>query len=72
LASNVWSRRRPYLMHPTIALHIRQGDKKSAGEMELFGFGDYMKLAERVRFYHPEVKSILLTTEMEVRLSTFE
>ncbi|GAQ81562.1 hypothetical protein KFL_000840050 [Klebsormidium nitens] len=65
LAAAVWPRRRPYLMRPTIALHIRQGDKKSAGEMELFGLEDYMSLAEKVRLHHPDVTSILLTTEME-------
>jgi hypothetical protein len=52
-------------MHPTIAMHVRQGDK--AGEMHIVQLDAYMKLAEQVRLHHPSVRTILLSTEMEVR-----
>ena len=45
-----------------------QGDKKSAGEMELYPLEKYMELAESIRFERPEVDTIFLTTEMEVRI----
>ncbi|KAH7433227.1 hypothetical protein KP509_07G060500 [Ceratopteris richardii] len=65
----VWSAKKPWMPRPLVSIHVRQGDK--AKEMELFGFEDYMKLAQHLRRRFPEIRNIWLSTEMQVRLIVF-
>lgn len=44
----------PFMPGPCISLHVRQGDK--AREMELYDFGAFMAMAERIRRHNPSVR----------------
>ena len=56
----------PFMPRPIVSLHVRQGDK--AKEMHLFSFAAHMWMAERLRFHVPNLQTIWLSTEMQVRL----
>lgn len=60
----VWSSHKPWIPRPLLIMHVRMGDK--ACEMKVVGFEEYMQLAERIRRTFPELKSIWLSTEMQV------
>lgn len=47
-----------------LSMHVRMGDK--ACEMKVVEFKEYMRLAERIRKHFPDLKSIWLSTEMQV------
>ena len=59
----------PFMPRPIVSLHVRQGDK--AKEMQLFSFAAHMWMAERLRFHVPNLQTIWLSTEMQVRLLNY-
>jgi hypothetical protein len=48
-------------------MHVRMGDK--ACEMKVVEFEGYMHLADRIRQHFPHLKTVWLSTEMQVRAS---
>lgn len=60
----VWSNKRAWIPRPLLSMHVRMGDK--AVEMKVVGFEEYMRLADRMRKRFPDLKSIWLSTEMQV------
>ncbi|XP_030521122.2 uncharacterized protein LOC115734461 [Rhodamnia argentea] len=59
----VWSNHRPWIPRPILSMHVRMGDK--ACEMKVFGFEEYMRLANRIRKRFPHLSRIWLSTEMQ-------
>ncbi|KAL4190380.1 hypothetical protein AMTRI_Chr07g24480 [Amborella trichopoda] len=59
----VWSNYKPWVPRPLLSIHVRMGDK--ACEMEVFGFEAYIRLADRIRSYFPNLKDIWLSSEMQ-------
>lgn len=60
----VWSSHKPWMPRPLLSMHVRMGDK--ACEMKVVEFEEYMGLAGRIRKRFPQLKSVWLSTEMQV------
>ncbi|GBG64898.1 hypothetical protein CBR_g48364 [Chara braunii] len=56
-----------YVPRPLISIMVRSGALK-AKEMKLYGLPSFMRIAERIRQYNPNVKHIWLTTDVEQSL----
>lgn len=65
----VWSNHRPWIPRPLLSIHVRMGDK--ACEMKVVEFEEYMRLANRIQKRFPHLKSIWLSTEMQVRFKLY-
>ncbi|XP_068665746.1 uncharacterized protein [Aristolochia californica] len=59
----IWSNHKPWIPRPILSMHVRMGDK--ASEMKVFGFEEYMVLADRIRRRFPNLNTIWLSTEMQ-------
>lgn len=60
----VWSNHGAWVPRPLLSMHVRMGDK--ACEMKIVEFEEYMNLADRIRNRFPQLKSVWLSTEMQV------
>ncbi|GER34914.1 alpha-(1 6)-fucosyltransferase [Striga asiatica] len=59
----VWSNHKPWVPRPLLSIHVRMGDKGC--EMTVFGFEEYMRLANKIRTRFPHLKNVWLSTEMQ-------
>lgn len=64
LEEEIWWDEEPFLPRPIVSIHVRQGDK--GVEMKLYSLEAHMWLAERLKRKVPDIKTVWLSTEMQV------